>query len=67
VKLQEAILVKKIIAIIRIDKSERKLLSIMNSYGAFFRRDKKVILAENFEIPEEFPIYLNRVMEIFTQ
>ena len=49
----------------QIDPSERKLLESMNTYHAFFRRDRKVLSAEAFELPKEFPVYLNKVIEFF--
>lgn len=45
--------------------AERKLLESMNYYRNFFLRDHKSLSAEAFEIPEEFPIKFNQLIEIF--
>jgi len=49
----------------QINPRERKLLESMNFYRAFSTRNEKALAAEGFEIPEEFPIYFNRLIEIF--
>lgn len=45
--------------------NERRLLEAMNDYRGFFLRDHQLLAAEAFEIPEEFPIDLKRLVEIF--
>lgn len=50
----------------QINFQERKLLESMNFYRAFLTRDKKVLTAEAFEIPEGFPIYFNQLIKIFS-
>ncbi|MCD5401971.1 PIG-L family deacetylase [candidate division NPL-UPA2 bacterium] len=49
----------------QINPRERKLLESMNFYRAFLTRNEKTRAAEAFEIPEEFPIYFNRMIEVF--
>jgi len=49
----------------QINSRERKLLESMNFYRAFSTRDDKILAAEAFEIPDELPICLNRLIEIF--
>lgn len=49
----------------QINPRERKLLKSMNFYRAFSTRDEKVLTAEAFEIPEDFPLNFNRLIEIF--
>ncbi len=51
----------------QIDVSERRLLESMSLYRGFIRRDRDVIAAEAYELPKEFPIYLNHLMELFKQ
>jgi len=50
----------------QIPPREKKLLESMNFYRAFLMRNERVWEAEAFEIPENFPIHLNQLIEIFT-
>ncbi len=48
--------------------SERKMLESMNNYRSFFLRGyDNIDCAEAFEIPDHFPVYMNRVLEIFSK
>jgi len=49
----------------QINPQEKKLLESMNYYRAFLTREEKALSAEAFEIPEEFPIYFNKLIEFF--
>ncbi len=49
----------------QINDSERKLLESMNTYRSFFRRDEKVLAAEAFQIPKEFPVHFDRITKLF--
>jgi LmbE family N-acetylglucosaminyl deacetylase len=49
----------------QINPREKKLLYCINYYRAFLLRNKKIFLAESFEIPEHFPIYFNFLENIF--
>jgi LmbE family N-acetylglucosaminyl deacetylase len=50
----------------QINPREERLLNSINSYRAFFLRDKKAFLAEAFEIPEHFPIIFHFLEKIFS-
>lgn len=50
----------------QINFQERKLLESMSFYRAFLTRDKSVLTAEAFEIPEGFPVYFNQLIKIFS-
>jgi LmbE family N-acetylglucosaminyl deacetylase len=49
----------------QIEPSEKRLLEAINTYRGFIQRRENRVIAEAFSFPKEFPLYLNRVMEIF--
>lgn len=49
----------------QVDAAERRHLEAMNTYHAFFHRQPSTTAAENFEIPSEFPMNLNALIELF--
>lgn len=45
--------------------AEERLLEAMNTYHGFFRREPRTEAAEAFEIPSNFPMHLDTLMDIF--
>ncbi len=49
----------------QINSSEKVLLQSMNSYRGFFCREDNIRQAEAFEIPKNYPINFNKIIDLF--